>query len=96
MNFLKKLKNFIFFGSSIAISNLILGVFWLFLASIVTKTEYGELGYLMGIVNVSVAISLFGFRTAIMVYEPKKENIFFTSFVLTLISTSIQRDSCFF
>ena len=89
MNFTKKLKEFLFFGSSVAISNLILGVFWLYLASIVTKTEYGELGYLMGIVNVTVTISLFGFRTAIMVYEPKKENIFFVSFVVTLISTSI-------
>jgi len=72
-----------------AISSFILGLFWLFLASIVTKTEYGELGYLMGIVNVTVAISLFGFRTTIMVYEPKKENVFLASFIIILISTSI-------
>ena len=42
MDFTKKLKDILIFGSSVAISNIILGLFWLYLASIVTKTEYGE------------------------------------------------------
>ena len=89
MNFPKKLRDFLTLGFSNLTVNVIMGLFWLFLASVVTKTEYGELGYLMGIVYLAVAISLFGFRRTIMVYEPKKQQVFLPSLVISLISTSI-------
>ena len=49
------------------------------------KTEYGELGFFMGIINVGLTISLLGLPQTIMVYEPKKENVFPASFVIILI-----------
>ena len=69
----KKVGDLLTLGSSNLISSLVYGIFWLYLASIIAKTEYGELGFFMGIVNVGMVISLLGLRATIMVYEPKKE-----------------------
>ena len=89
MNFPKKLKEFVTLGSSNLISSIILGLFWLFLASILTKTEYGELGYLMAVVNIASGISLLGLRATLMVYVPKNENIIPASAALVLITSII-------
>ena len=89
MVFTKKAKDFLTLGSSNMISSLVYGIFWLYLASIIQKTEYGELGFFMGIMNVGLTISLLGLRSTIMVYEPKKENVFPAAFVLILISSAI-------
>jgi len=85
----KKVGDFLTLGSSNLISNLVYGIFWLYLASIMAKTEYGELGFLLGIVNVGLTISLLGLRQTIMVYNPKKENVFPASFAIILISSTI-------
>jgi O-antigen/teichoic acid export membrane protein len=89
MYFSKKLKNFLTLGTANLAVNLMKGIFWIFLASLVSKTEDGELGYLMGIVTVTTTISLLGFRQTIMVYESKKQQVFYPSLVINLISTSI-------
>jgi len=89
MTFTKKIKDILFLGTSNFIASIALGVFLLFLASLMEKTQYGELAYLWSIANVVVVIALFGFRTTIIVYEPKNENVFPASFVLLLIFSSI-------
>ena len=89
MNFSKKLNDILTLGTTNLTVNLMKGLFLLFLASVVSKTEYGELGYLMGIATVTVTISLLGFRQTIMVYEPKKQQVFYPALVICLISTSI-------
>jgi len=89
MVFTKKIKDVLFLGTSNFTSSIALGVFLLFLASLLEKTQYGELAYFMSIANVAATISLFGLRTMIVVYEPKNENIFPASFVLLLISSGI-------
>jgi len=89
MVFTKKIKDVLFLGTSNFISSIALGVFLLFLASLLEKTQYGELAYLMAIANVAATISLFGLRTTITVYEPKNENVFPASLVLVLISSGI-------
>jgi len=89
MVFKNKLKELVGLGSSNTISSLIYALFWLFLASILVKSEYGELGFLMSIASVGTAISLLGLRATVVVYESKNENIFYTSFLLVLISSSI-------
>ena len=43
----------------------------------------------MSIVTLTVTVTLFGFRQIIMVYEPKKQQLFYPSLVISLISTSI-------
>ena len=89
MTFLTKIKELVGLGLANTTSSLIYAFFWLFLASLLAKTEYGELGFLMSIANVGTAISLIGLRATVVVYESKKENIFFTSFLLVFISSSL-------
>ncbi len=89
MDFPKKLKDFVKLGSSNLIASIILGLFWLSLASLLTKTDYGQLGYFMAIVNIAATISLVGLRQTIMVYEPKNENVIPASMALVLITSII-------
>jgi len=89
MVFKNNLKDLLSLGSINLSSSVIFGIFWLYLASIMTKEEYGELGFVMSIANVGATISLFGFRTMVIVYESKNENVFPSSFILVLISANI-------
>jgi len=89
MNFSNKIKDVLTLGSTNLTVNLIKSLFWIFLAFLVSKTEYGELGYLMSIATVTITITLFGFRQTILVYESKKQHVFYSSLVISLISTSI-------
>ena len=69
MVFKNKLKVLLSLGTINISSSIIFGIFWLYLASIMTKEEYGELGFFISIANVGAAISLFGVRTMVVVYE---------------------------
>jgi len=89
MVFSKKLKDFLSLGTSQVFSSVLYGIFWLYLASILEKTDYGELGYFMSVAQVTSAISLLGLSNTIVVYEAKKEPIFPASFVLGLVSSVI-------
>ncbi len=89
MNFRTKLKDLLTVGSSNIIASIILGLFWIYLAKILEKTEYGELGYLISTATVVSVISLLGLGMVIIVYGSKKENVFSSSFVIVIISSSI-------
>ena len=47
----KGIKDLLTVGTSLFISQIILGLFWLYLATILTKSDYGELGFFMSIIN---------------------------------------------
>jgi len=85
----KGIKDLLTVGTSLFISQIILGLFWFYLATILTKSDYGELGFFMSIVNVAAVISVLGLSTTVVVYEAKKENIFPASFVVVLIASSV-------
>ena len=85
----KGINDLLSVGSSQFIAQIILGLFWLYLASILSKSEYGELGFFMSIVNVAAVVSVLGLGTTVVVYEVKKENIFPASFIVVLITSSI-------
>jgi len=89
MVFTKNVKDFFSLGLSNLISAIVFGIFWLFLASFLEKIEFGELAFLVGIANIGYVISILGLSHTIMVYEPKKENIFPSSFFVVLISAII-------
>jgi len=89
MYFKTKLTNLFSLGSANISASLIGGLFWLYLANIVTKAEYGEIGYLISLASIASAISILSLGATILVYEPKKENIFTTSYVVVLISSSL-------
>jgi len=85
----KGINDLLSVGSSQFISQIILGLFWLYLASILSKSEYGELGFFMSIVNVAAVVSVLGLGITVVVYEVKKENIFPASFIVVLITSGI-------
>jgi len=89
MIFKNKLKKLLSLGAVNVGSSLILSLFWLFLASILSQSEYGEIGYLVSIANVGMAIAMMGFNTIIVVYESKKENVFPSSFLIVLVSAIV-------
>ena len=76
MNFLDKVKTIITLGSANFSASIIVGLFWLFLAILLTKSQYGEIGFLMSVANVGYEISLLGLSITVVVYESKKQNIF--------------------
>lgn len=65
------------------------GLFWFYLASIITKSDYGELGFLISIGTVGHSIALLGIPTLIVVYGAKKENVLPAGYTLGLISASL-------
>lgn len=89
MYFKNKLKDLVTLGSSNLIGSAIQGIFWFYIATILTKSEYGELGYLISLATVAFGISFLGMGVVTVVYESKKENIFPTAFILVLISSGI-------
>ena len=95
MYFPKKLQDLLSLGSSNAIAPIITGTFWLFIASILTKPDYGELGFLFSVVNVASGVSFLGLTTTILVYEAKKENIFPAAFVIVLVASLIASSIAF-
>jgi len=92
----KGIKDLLGVGTSLFISQIILGLFWFYLASILSKSEYGELSFLMSIVNVAAVVSVLGLSSTIVVYGAKKENIFPASFIIVLITGSITAVVTFF
>ena len=62
------------------------GLFWIFLASILEKEEYGEVGFLLAIVGTAGAFSLLGSSSTLAVYVSKGVKIQATIFFITLIA----------
>ena len=84
-----KIKDLLSLSSANLISSLIYGLFWIFLASLFTNEEYGELGLFMSVARVGSGIALLGLAGTILVYEAKNQNIFPASFVIVLISSTV-------
>ena len=96
MYFKTKLKDLLTIGSSNIIASVIGGLFWFYLAKILIKSEYGELGYLISTATVASVVSLLGLGVVVIIYGSKKENVFPPSFVIILISSSISAVVVFF
>jgi len=84
-----KIKDLLTLSSANLISSLIYGLFWIFLASLFTNEEYGELGLFMSVARMGSGIALLGLGGAVVVYEAKNQNIFPASFVIVLISSTV-------
>jgi len=87
--FLSKVRNFLTLGSAGLVATTINALFWMYLASILDKSEYGMLGYLISIATVGHAVSTLGIGTTIIVYGAKKENILSPAYTLGLISSTV-------
>ena len=88
-NFYTKAKDQI----SISVANLtgalVNGLFWLYLASTLDKSQYGEVGYLISIAELGFSFANFGIVALITVYGAKGEKIFFPAYEFGLISSVV-------
>lgn len=80
------IKNYLTLGLSTFITSGVGAIFWMYLASVVGKTSYGELGFLMSVANVGLAVATIGLGRMMVVYGAKNENVFSPAYAMGLIS----------
>ncbi len=95
-NLVEKSKDVTSFSIASVVSNAIGALFWLYMASILTTEEYGEITYLISIGIVFSTISLAGMSNIIIVYGAKNIKIQSTVFLIGLISSAITAIIAFF
>lgn len=88
-NFNEGTKGFLLLTVSNFVSVAILGFFWIFLASITEKSEYGEIGFWISIAYVGAAFAAFGLPKTMIVYGSRKENIVFPIYGVGFLSSAI-------
>ena len=97
MNWVKRIFNlfgleqgFISIATGNTISRIILALFWLGLAAILTVEDYGNLNYIISIASTATLISLLGLTNVVKTYLPKgKEELKKQAFLLVLIVDAI-------
>ena len=95
-NFKKKIigqKDLASIGFANIVGSGISAIFWLYLASVIEPTEYGEIHYFIAIAAFAQIISLVGSSNVLTVYTAKKIKIqatlFFISLLIAAISTIV-------
>ena len=86
---MKLIKNFSSIISGDTISGIIGSAFWLYLASILTVSNYGEIQFIIGIATFGVGLSLLAQTNTIIVFEIKKRGLRQILFLLSLIIAGI-------
>jgi len=97
--FIKKISNFKDFtslGVATISTNVIGGIFWLYMASLLGTEQYGEISYFISIAIMASTISLVGMTNTIIVYGAKGLKLQSTVFATGLISSSIGAIILFF
>lgn len=88
-NIFKKFEDLSAIGGANILGTIISALFWLFLATIITTEEYGEISYYIAIGSIASIIALIGGNTTITVYTAKKIPIASTIFLISIISSVI-------
>jgi O-antigen/teichoic acid export membrane protein len=83
-------------GLSSVIGAAILSIFWIFLASILSPEEYGEISYYIAIANIASVIAFLGAGQTITVYTAKEVNVQSATYVITLIASVVTSVSIYF
>lgn len=86
---ISKLKGLTTIGIAAIVGTAILTIFWLYLAQILTTSEYGEIGYMFSIASVAATISFLGAGNVIKVYRAKQVKIQASIYTLILISAIV-------
>lgn len=91
--FFKKFEDLSFIGISNIVGTIISALFWLFLATIISTEEYGEISYYIAIGSIASVVALIGGNTTITVYTAKKvsiaSSVFLVSIIVSMISSLI-------
>jgi len=82
---LKLIKNFGPIVTGDVISGAVGSILWLYLASLLTVSDYGEIQFLISIAGFGVGVSFLAHTNTIIVYEVKQRGLRGVLFLLTLI-----------
>ena len=86
---MKLVKKFSSIATGETISGAIGSIFWLYLASALTVSNYGELQFLIGIATFGVGLSLLAQGNTIIVYEIKQRGLTGILFIISFIMAGI-------
>jgi len=86
---LKLIKKFGSIATGETISGVIGSIFWLYLASVLAVSDYGELQFLIGIASFGVGLSLLAQTNTIIVYEVKQRGLRGILFLMSFIMAGI-------
>ena len=88
-----KFKDLTAIGGSNLFGNVVTGVFWFYMASLLGAEKYGEISYLVAIAAISSTIASLGVGNTLTVFTAKKipiqSSLFFVAFVSGLITSII-------
>ena len=76
-------------GFSDIVGSGVAAVFWLYIASVMNPSDYGEIHYFLAIAGTAQIISMLGTSHALTVYSAKNENVQSTLFIISIIPTII-------
>jgi len=82
-NSIIQLKDLSILSSASLITNVIGGLFWMYMASLMGPEEYGQVSYLIGISVIVASISLFGAGNSMVVFVAKGKKVRSLFFVIT-------------
>jgi O-antigen/teichoic acid export membrane protein len=85
--FVTRFKDLTTIGFATIISNVISGIFWLYIAMLLGTEHYGEISYLIAISSAAMAISSIGASSTILVYSAKGVKIQPPIYFITTISS---------
>ena len=86
---MKLIKKFSSIATGETVSGAIGSIFWLYLASLLTVSDYGEVQFLIGIASFGVGLSLIAQTNTIIVYEIKQRGLRGILFLLSFIMAGI-------
>jgi len=85
----RKVKDLTVVGIGNVIANAITGIFWIYLASIITTEEYGKISYFIAIASIASVISFLGAGNTIVIYTAKKIPIQSTVSLISSVSSIV-------
>ena len=83
------IKKFSSIATGETISGAVGSIFWLYLASLLTVSDYGEVQFLIGIASFGVGLSLIAQTNTIIVYEIKQRGLRGILFLMSFIMAGI-------
>ena len=83
---INKFRDLAIVGTSNSIVNLISGIFWIFMASLLGTEGYGQFSYFIAIASIASVISFLGIGNTIIIYTAKGEKFQTELYSLAIIS----------
>jgi len=80
-----ELRGLALIGFADIISNVISGLFWLYLASLIGDESYGKLSYSLALCGIASTISLIGASNTITIYAAKRNDVISSLYFISLI-----------